>query len=473
MSSSKKITLQKFYISHVCDKNETYAEMISLQTDINYWTKKDEHIIINNQIIKNNTYNFFPIILNNDGSPWVHSTLFIIDKAKNDFDYTPSTYHCIISDLTNFKNFIDDNNIDLYDFPEQKLLRPTYKYRNYLATLIQNGKLSSQTVKRRVSTMISFYRFLIRNDIFVPKHNPWSETDIYVNTFDKVGYKHKLKRTKTDLAIKVPSEINPFSDKIYDEGRLRPLEIEEQTILIDILIKLQNTEMLLIHLIGLFTGARIQTVLTLKKSIFLHSSDTLNYEIRILTGANTDIDTKNNKSIVLVMPKWLYDMVRTYNNSDRALKRRNKTNCIISKEYLFLSNRGAPYYLRRIHLESQYLDSNINTLHNGEAVRQFIKYRVIPLMREKLKNPYYTFKYHDLRATFGMNLTSSLLENVNKGKISLHDAREYVKNRMGHSSSTTTDLYLNYRSNLSNYKSYQEEYELHLQKLISKLGDKS
>lgn len=48
-------------------------------------------------------------------------------------------------------------------------------------------------------------------------------------------------------------------------------------------------------------------------------------------------------------------------------------------------------------------------------------------MREKLKNPFYTFKYHDLRATFGMNLTSSLLENVNKGKISLHDAREYVK----------------------------------------------
>ncbi|MFV8157736.1 hypothetical protein ACNQ0Y_25465, partial [Enterobacter cloacae complex sp.6730552] len=205
---------------------------------------------------------------------------------------------------------------------------------------------------------------------------------------------------------------------------------------------LQNTEMLLIHLIGLFTGARIQTVLTLKKSIFLHSSDTLNSEIRILTGANTDIDTKNNKSIVLVMPKWLYDMVRTYNNSDRALKRRNKTNCIISKEYLFLSNRGVPYYLRRMHLESQYLDSNINTLHNGEAVRQFIKNRIIPLMREKLKNPFYTFKYHDLRATFGMNLTSSLLENVNKGKISLHDAREYVKNRMGHSSSTTTDLYL-------------------------------
>lgn len=63
MSSSKKITLQKFYISHVCDKNETYAEMISLQTNINYWTKKDDHIIINSQIIKNNTYNFFPIII--------------------------------------------------------------------------------------------------------------------------------------------------------------------------------------------------------------------------------------------------------------------------------------------------------------------------------------------------------------------------------------------------------------------------
>lgn len=467
MSTSKKMTISQFCITHVCDENESNAEMISLQNNINYWTKKDGHITVNDQIIKNNIYNFLPIILNADGSPWIHSTLYIIDKAKNDFSYNPVTYHCIVSDLTNFKNFIDENNIDLYDFPEQKLLRPTYKYRNFLVNQIQNGKLSSQTVKRRVSTMIQFYRYLILEGFFIPKNIPWCESDTYVNTFDKVGFRYQLKKTKTDLTIKSQKEINPYSTDIRDEGRLRPLEIEEQSALIETLISLENTEMLLIHLIALFTGARIQTVLTLKRSLFEEDTSTINYEIRILTGENTDIDTKNNKNIILIMPKWLYEMIRIYKYSNRASNRVKKNKDPISEDFLFLSNRGTPYYLSRKHLKDSKLD--IKTLHNGEAVRQFIKNRVIPMMRKRLARSNYTYKYHDLRATFGMNLTSSLLASVKEGKITLHDAREYVKSRMGHLSSNTTDLYLNYRSNLSSYTTYQEQYELHLQTLIDKI----
>lgn len=247
-----------------------------------------------------------------------------------------------------------------------------------------------------------------------------------------------------------------------------PLEIEEQTALIETLISLENTEMLLIHLIAMFTGARIQTVLTFKKSLFEKGTNTINSEIRIPTGENTGIDTKNNKNIILIMPKWLYEMIRIYQYSNRATDRMQKSKNPISEDYLFLSNRGTPYYLSRKHLKDPNLD--IKTLHNGEAIRQFIKNRVIPLMRKRLANSSYTYKYHDLRATFGMNLTSSLLANVNEGKIPLHDAREYVKCRMGHLSSNTTDLYLNCRSNLSSYSTYQEQFELHLQTLIDKIG---
>ncbi|EPD6199310.1 hypothetical protein ACSCX3_000872 [Enterobacter hormaechei] len=469
MSSSRKITLQQFCITHVCNEHESNAERITLQENVNYWIKKDEAICVNGQMIKENMYNFLPIILNSDGSPWHQSVLFVLDKAKNDFNYNPATYHCIISDLTNFKNFLDENKIDLYDFPEQKLLRPTYQYRNYLVLKIQSGKLSSQTVKRRVSTMILFYRFLIREKFFAPQNIPWSENEVYINTFDKIGFSYNVKKTKTDLSIKTPVDIDPFTKNILDEGRLRPLELDEQSALIDVLIKLENTEMLLIHLIALFTGARIQTVLTLKKTTFLKDIKNHNTEVRILTGNGTGIDTKRDKNIILILPLWLYEKIRIYVFSKRSSDRVKKSNCHLFSDYLFLSNRGTPYYIGKEHLKKPYLNNNVHTLHNGEAVRQFIKKRVLPLMKEKLNNPGYNYKYHDLRATFGMNLTSSLLTSVEQEKTTLHEAREYVKCRMGHLSSSTTDLYLNYRNDLSNYNAYQESYELYLNKIAEKI----
>lgn len=106
-------------------------------------------------------------------------------------------------------------------------------------------------------------------------------------------------------------------------------------------------------------------------------------------------------------------------------------------------------------------------MHNGEAVRQFISKRVIPIMRDKLSNEKYTFRFHDLRATFGMNLSESQISLVEEGKQSLHDAREYVKARMGHSSIEITDRYLNYKVNLNTLMSHQENYEEYINFLLS------
>lgn len=83
--------------------------------------------------------------------------------------------------------------------------------------------------------------------------------------------------------------------------------------------------------------------------------------------------------------------------------------------------------------------------------------------------PEFKYRFHDLRATYGMNLTDQQLEYVAKGQISLHQAREFVKIRMGHESSATTDLYLQYRQNIKNVREISSAYSHHLEKLINSI----
>ncbi len=145
MSLNRKKTLRQVTMTMVTDANDPEGEIIELDSMNNYTRKVVPPLKVDGKIIKSYSYNFFPIILNNDGSPWREGVLYIIEKANNDFSYNLSTYHSIVSDLTHFKNYIDDNGIDMYSFPKMKLLRPTYRYRNFLLLLVQNGELSSHT----------------------------------------------------------------------------------------------------------------------------------------------------------------------------------------------------------------------------------------------------------------------------------------------------------------------------------------
>ena len=110
-------------------------------------------------------------------------------------------------------------------------------------------------------------------------------------------------------------------------------------------------------------------------------------------------------------------------------------------------------------------DFSLHHAKTGQAVRQFITEKVIPFIRQRFDAPNFNYKFHDLRASYGMNLTDAQLELVSNGERSLHEAREFVKIRMCHESSATTDLYLQYRSNLKLVRSIATEYDQHLVRL--------
>lgn len=70
--------------------------------------------------------------------------------------------------------------------------------------------------------------------------------------------------------------------------------------------------------------------------------------------------------------------------------------------------------------------------------------RLIPHIRKNYDSKF-KFQLHDLRATFGMNQTDVQMALVHAGKISLLKARTNVMALMWHTSSATTERYLDYR----------------------------
>lgn len=415
-------------------------------------------------------YNLFPVVVGEDGRPWAEANIYIISKIIESPTPSLSTYHTIADDLAAFLRFLNEYNLDYSEFPESKIYRPTYRYRAHLLRSIQANEVALSTARRRMASIISFYRWMIDEKNLEPNFPPWIDSDKYINLQDHYGFTYHKRITNTDVSIKSSRVSDPYTETIEDGGKLKPLTWTEQSWLLEALQKLRNTEMTLIHLVALATGARIQTVLTLRWKHVKTEASSGPREVRILAGPGTGIDTKGNKRIALFFPHWLYDKLRHYSYSARAHKRRSRaTGGNTEEQYLFLSIRGVPLYESKADLQTFNPANNLRHAKNGQGVRQFIRQYVIPSVQKKAVGKRFHYRFHDLRATYGMNLTDHQLSLVEENKATLHDVREFVKSRMGHSSAATTDLYLQYRTSLKIVRRAQEGYELYLKKLAEKV----
>lgn len=415
-------------------------------------------------------FNLFPLVLDAEGIPWAEANIYLLSRIKDSLAPAMSTYSCIADDLAAYRRFLDDSGINWMYFPAHKLSRPTYRYNGHLRLAIAADEISSSTAKRRMSSVIAFYTWLISEGVLAPEHSPWKASDRYIELKDTHGFKFSKLVTTTDVSLHIPKQNDPYAGIIDDGGKLRPLTQDEQAWLIDALISLDNTEMTLIHLFALLTGARIQTILTFRvRHVLIELVEPLPLALRFPVGPGTGIDTKNDKHQVLHIPTWFFQILQTYAHSERAKRRRQRaTGGDALDQYLFLSIRGTPMYQSKA--ESKTFNSSISIRHTkaGQGIRQFITERVLPFIRAKHNVPSFNYQFHDTRATFGMNLTDAQLGLVSKGEITLHEAREFVKSRMCHASSATTDRYLQYRKNLKIVCAVSAAYDNHLRQLAER-----
>ncbi|MCY1358546.1 Phage integrase family protein [compost metagenome] len=319
--------------------------------------------------------------------------------------------------------------------------------------------------------MVNFYKGLIEQGLVSKRdlpNSPFEEMEATIRSLDGKGFT-KLTTIHTHNLKLSGSDENKDPTIIVDDGSLKPLTHDDQKILLEALKRSNNRPMQLIFYLALFSGARIQTCCTIRIRHIYGKLDS-NNDLRLRIGTGTGIDNKNGKNMTIVIPGWLVNDLKIYADSPKAKKTQKKSRLgEIDENYLFLTNRGQPYYTSKADItnfqkESQTKETPANKpfrIHEGTTIRVFLA----KLLKEiSLSTPnFIDYSFHDLRATFGMNLLERLLNNPLH---TVHSALTVVQQRMGHADLEVTMRYLNYRANQRIYNETQDAYEQALMELV-------
>ncbi|MCW3148166.1 site-specific integrase [Stutzerimonas stutzeri] len=413
----------------------------------------------------------FPILIQGDGAPWEIANLYLTTKLRSESGYESRTFRGIADHLLDYLRFLEDEGLDYLQFPRNDRLKVTFRYKQRLVEQVTGGDLSASTAKARINAVVNFYRgimhwnLIARNQI---QNAPFEEVERYINVTSEHGIQNALKIKSHNLAIPTPKKQRQ-SEYINDGGDLRPLTVAEQESVLKAL-QASSREYQLMFYFALFTGARVQTVGTLRVKHLQGKLDGGGY-LRLPIGHGTQIDTKRGKPMTLLVPGWLVQDILVYSRSPEATKRRERSFYGDTEDnYVFLSKNGIPYYTSKKEIYDR-RDASVNrhagmadqalnvSIQDGATLRQHIRDILLPRIHPS--NPdFQDFTFHDLRATFGMNLLESQLQHMGDQHITA--ALEYVRQRMGHADIKTTMRYLQYKSRLKWKNSVQHEFELQL-----------
>ncbi|MVF14457.1 hypothetical protein FT643_20170 [Ketobacter sp. MCCC 1A13808] len=422
------------------------------------------------QDVAHDVFYHYPVIVDPDGSPWVEANRYLLSRLNAIVPAKHRTLESIASDLAHFRQWLLEEEIDFLTISSRPRARPTYRYCAYLHDEIRFGKLKAQTAKRRMSSLQNFYRW-IEGDGVKFELPLWLENDEALKFKDARGFQRSKSVKSTDLtrSFRVVKSTNDYSEYIDDGGKLRPLPRDEQMALVAALNAIGNTEMILAFFFALATGARLQTVFTLRRQNFLGEPYQGAVSHRIKVGGGTLVSTKYAKQMVLLVPLFLYRRVQVYLNSERCQRRISSSKHVYpesGEQYLFLTRAGQPYYMA----DNDPFTFLYRSPPRGNAVTQFIRQQLKPELYRQGHD--FEFRFHDLRATFGMNLLEDRLVGHPLDDISAQNQPNffrllmYIRQRMGHTNLATTERYLNYQKNYKLAAHLQYGYEDHLESLL-------
>lgn len=450
LGQARSLQLRHFALSHTAELGAPAAQLVStplvtyLSTPVLLGETREA---AGQQII-------FPVVVDSRGAPWPEACLFLYSKIHDDKLHV-RTCISLAKDLALYRRYLDEESLDYRFFPPDQYKRVTYRYRGYLKLRI-GGDITVKTARRKMSSVISFYKWLKEQRRFVPDNPPWKEKQILIQ-IDGGRRKPTSKLVKTtDLAFK---GVDPVDiSLITDGGKLRPLSDVQQDKVLKELHQLGNSEMWFAHIFALFSGARIQTVLTMRANYINTCVRGPNNSAYIKVGPGTGVDTKFDKCFVLMVPWGIVEMLKIYLVSDRYKKRAaiSSGDRFGGLEYLFLSNRGEPYY--RSGQDPGYLGKMNGA--EGAAIRQFICDRVRPLL--EVNGEVFSYRFHDLRASFAMNLYNGLCSLSGDKRLSDSYIREYIRFRLGHASEKALDSYMSFNVNNQIARQAQLDWEQRL-----------
>lgn len=419
-------------------------------------------------------YPDFPFLYLANGEPWDLGNSYLVKYAEDRAGvvaYNSETIYSIARCLVDYASFLEKESLELLDMPVDKFERPTYLYRDDLIQRCKRGEIKASTAQKRMSAVINFYRGLSRWDLIdgVMFERTHTAKTAFIKITNNEGFAKTLALTTTDLAVPIaPTTLRP--GQVKDGGVLTPLLPHELKVLWEEVKKLERGQQLMFR-VAAETGARLQTVCTLRWASLLDAvlvKDTYFIEI----GKNSLVDSKFEKSYELQMSAELREALLIYVESPSAKERRLKSfygDC--QNNYVFLTSHGAPYLTSRQEKidrrgDNEYpltINDKFRSAESGNKSAKTRKGNTLQVLVIHIKKAIWekhpdfpNFSFHDLRATFAVNLLNLELdymaqENARlkaggaQASITINDCLHTVRRAMGHASLTTTEQYLQFR----------------------------
>ena len=214
----RKVFLPVFQLSELADRDDPRGlERVIKQGKGHSALTYQYRFVSDNEEGRGYNYNLFPVVLDRKSAPWTLGTLFILSQLEGETHPVMATFHSRADDLGAFKEWLDSQSNPeelLFNFPRPKLRRTTYRFRGFLQQQIRAREIGATTAKRRMGTLIFFYKWLIRNNYFTPEYPTW-EAKEYLLLF-KISDGRQLAKTvvSTDLSIPAPKAEDDFDGTI-------------------------------------------------------------------------------------------------------------------------------------------------------------------------------------------------------------------------------------------------------------------
>ncbi|WP_198030609.1 tyrosine-type recombinase/integrase [Alcanivorax jadensis] len=356
-----------------------------------------------------------PQIFRMDGEPWIEANVYAVQRLEAGKNI--ETVNALMNHLRDYAEFLEVENLDWRHFPQKKRQRCLVRYRGNLIERRDDGCLSPSTATARMSSVVAFYRWARREGL-IDRKNLWEDQQKIIRRHTLIGLPRTLAVTSSDLAI--PNRKRP-GDSVEDG--LLPLSDSARKTLLAFLNRQGMTELYLMFVIGFFTGARIETIRTLRLLTLdsARSDPSIPNLQRVPVGPPTPVKTKFRVSGDLLFPLPVIHLLQKYATSARRLARQAKADDE-DRTLLFLTTRGRKY-------------------EDGSFTR---------LMSELRKNlvksglgEFERLKFHQTRATFGSQLMRLCIETM----AHTDDAIVFVRDAMLHKNEATTWKYVKFVQN--------------------------
>lgn len=412
-----------------------------------------------------------PVILQSNGLPWDIGNAYLLGQLEKPNLSNMRTLTARATHLKYYLQYLEDTGQHFLDLPKLYYERAPQKFRVFMSQVLDNHDFSAETINNVLSTVAHFYTN-IRYESLVTEESlenkPFSPIRKSILITNRVGLVRSTQVITNDLRIKSSRHHNSPLGKLSDGGSLRPLTPGEQQFIFDAFKKNKaSIELELMIRTALETGSRQQTVCTLSIGCIKQAYDELEQtpsktQVVINGGQRYKADTKGNRLNRLIFGRELiYDLI-AYIECERAEDRRLHNNSLYGDtddNYVFLTRDGNPYYTaQREILDRQdpntawNIKAPVMVPKNGQSLRNELG-RFISRIQKSEPN-FKVFTFHDLRATMGMNIVRSMRAN------GYPDSKifDHVRQRLNHSNFKTTEGYLNFDSELSEFYDIQEAF---------------